>query len=103
MAGFVKVAEVADVDAGGMKLVEIEGKQIALANVDGTVYAFGNICTHVGAPLVEGFLDGEDVTCPWHGAVFCVKTGENTGGPGEGPVPTYEVKIDGTDIMVSSG
>ena len=62
-----------------MKLVEADGTEVVLASVDGTFFAFGNECNHVGGALEEGDLEGDTVTCRWHGAVFNVKSGEAVG------------------------
>ncbi len=100
MGEFVKVAEVEDVAPGSGILVELDGEPIALFNVDGTFYAIGDTCTHSGGPLSEGDLDGAVVTCPWHGAEFDVTTGEVTSPPASEPVPSYRVKVEGSDILI---
>ena len=76
MSKLIKVAETKDVSPGTAKVVQAEGRSIALFNVAGTFHAIDNTCTHRGGPLGEGELAGEVVTCPWHGAKFNVKTGE---------------------------
>ncbi len=76
MAEFVKVAKMAEIAPGQAKMVEVNDKEIALFNVDGSFYAIDNACTHVGGPLSEGELDGPQVTCPLHGSIFNVTTGE---------------------------
>jgi len=81
MAGFVKVAKTDEISPGHGKLVEAGGKKIALFNVEGTFYAIDDTCTHVGGPLSEGSLDGKEVTCPWHGAIYDVTSGEVLGPP----------------------
>ncbi len=96
----VKVAQTSDLAPGEGKAVEVEGQNIALFNVDGTFYAIGNTCTHKGGPLGEGDLDGDIVTCPWHGAGFNVKTGACTGGPAASDVKSFPVKVDGDDVLV---
>lgn len=103
MAEFVRVAGRGDVPAGEMLIVEIAGEEIVLANVDGQIYAFGNGCTHRGGPLGEGLLEGDEVECPFHQGRFNVKTGEAVQEPPTEPVPTYEVQVDGDDIMVAKG
>jgi nitrite reductase/ring-hydroxylating ferredoxin subunit len=103
MAEFVRVAGRGDVPAGEMLIVEIEGEEIVLANVDGQIYAFGNGCTHRGGPLGEGLLEGDEVECPFHQGRFNVKTGEAVQEPPTEPVPTYEVQVDGDDIKVAKG
>ena len=100
MGKFVKVAETKDVAAGTGILVELEGERIALFNVNGTFCAIGDVCTHSGGPLSEGDLDGDTVTCPWHGAQFDIKSGEVLGPPAPDPVPSYRVKVEGTAILI---
>jgi len=103
MAEFVRVAGRGDVPAGEMLIVEVEGEEMVLANVDGQIYAFGNGCTHRGGPLGEGLLEGDEVECPFHQGRFNVKTGEAVQEPPTEPVPTYEVQMDGDDIKVAKG
>jgi nitrite reductase/ring-hydroxylating ferredoxin subunit len=101
MADFEKVADLNDVPVGSMFQIEVDGQQVALANVDGQVYAFSGACTHRGGPLIEGDLDGDVVTCPWHGGQFNVRTGEViTMPPGEN-IRTYSVQVDGNDVKVA--
>jgi nitrite reductase/ring-hydroxylating ferredoxin subunit len=100
MAGFVKVAKVSEVPKGQGKLVEVSGKRIALFNVDGSVYAIDDTCTHLGGPLSDGTLEGETVTCPWHGATFDVTTGKVLSLPAPQSVQRYSVRIDGSDVEV---
>jgi nitrite reductase (NADH) small subunit/3-phenylpropionate/trans-cinnamate dioxygenase ferredoxin subunit len=103
MAEFVRVAGRGDVPAGEMLIVEVEGEEVVLANVDGEIYAFGNGCTHRGGPLGEGLLEGDEVECPFHQGRFNVKTGEAVQEPPTEPVPTYQVQMDGDDIRVAKG
>ena len=101
MAEFQTVAKASEIAPGEMKLIDLGGQEVVVANVDGDFFAFGNKCTHVGGPLAEGDLDGDTVICPWHATVFNVKSGKPLGGPGEDPVPTYEVRLLGDDIQVA--
>jgi nitrite reductase/ring-hydroxylating ferredoxin subunit len=100
MTEFVKVARVADVPAGGAKLVEANGQKIALFNVGGQFYAIGDACTHKGGPLSEGFIEASEVQCPWHGAKFDIKTGQNLTPPAAAPVPSYAVEIREGEVYV---
>jgi nitrite reductase/ring-hydroxylating ferredoxin subunit len=97
---FVKVAETKDIQTSQMKEVQVDGEDICVANIDGKYYAIGNVCTHEGGPLADGTLDGFEVECPWHGSKFDVRTGEVRNPPAEQPEPTYEIKVDGTDILI---
>ncbi len=101
MAEYETVAKASEVAPGEMKLVDVDGEEVVIANVDGVYFAFSNTCTHEGGPLVEGELDGDIVTCPWHSTPFNVKTGEaQEGGVTDDQVPVYEVRLEGDDIQI---
>ncbi len=99
MPGFVKMATLTELPPGGSKEVEHEGRIYALFNVDGRLSAIDGICPHQGGPLAEGVLEGDWVTCPWHGWQFDVCTGK-TSLNGRLTQPVFEVKVDGQDILV---
>ena len=100
MADFVKVANKSEIEPGQARLVDVKGKAIALFNVDGQFFALDNTCTDRGGPLAEGEVSGHEVTCPWHGATFDVRTGEVVGPPAQRAVGRYGVRVTGTDIEV---
>lgn len=97
---FVKAANLSDLPVGRAKIVEIGYEDIALCNVGGKIYAIANLCTHDNGPLGEGYLDGEEIECPRHGARFNVRTGEVKVLPAIVPIPTFEVKIEGDEVWV---
>jgi nitrite reductase (NADH) small subunit len=99
MANFVRVAATGEIPAGQGKTIEVDGKQIALFNVDGTLYAIDNTCKHRGGPLGEGELDGTNVICPWHGWTYNVTNGECLDEP-DCHVETYDVRVEGNDVLV---
>jgi nitrite reductase/ring-hydroxylating ferredoxin subunit len=96
----VRIAQTSELSPGTGKVVQTEGRSIALFNVEGTFYAIDNTCTHWGGPLGEGELKGDTVECPWHGAHFDVKTGAVTGPPARTGVRSCPVKIEGSDVLV---
>ena len=100
MSNFVRVASVNDLKPGENKVVEVNGEQVALFNVDGEFFATTNTCPHRGGPLGEGFLEGDVVTCPWHGWRFNVKTGISPVVP-TAKIPTYKVKVEDNDVLVA--
>ena len=100
MSEFVKVARVDEVAPGEMLVVEVDGRLICLANVAGQLYAIEDDCTHVGGPLDEGDLEGEVLTCPWHLAQFDVRSGKVLRGPARENLPTYEVRVEGGDVLL---
>ncbi len=100
MAEFIKVAVTGDIPPDQGKLVEIQGKKIALFNLEGKYYAIDNTCTHRGGPLCEGELQGDEVTCPWHGAKFKVTSGDVLSPPAPQGVKCFLVRVTGNDLEV---
>lgn len=100
MAEFVKVAKTNEIEPGQGRLIEVKGKQVALFNVDGKFYAVDNACSHRGGPLAEGKLSGYEVTCPYHHAIFDIRTGTALGPPAGQAVACYGVRVAGIDIEV---
>ncbi|HZD12791.1 MAG TPA: Rieske (2Fe-2S) protein, partial [Candidatus Binatus sp.] len=74
--------------------------QICLAKVEGKLYAIGNLCTHLRCPLARGSLEKYVLTCPCHGSQFDVRTGKVVHPPATAPEPTYEVKVEGTIVLL---
>jgi NAD(P)H-dependent nitrite reductase small subunit len=102
MPEFIKVASTTDLPAGRSAIVEIEGHTIALFNVSGRFFALDNTCAHRGGPLAEGFVDQRNLTvqCPWHGWVYSLFSGVSPVDP-MAKVETFEVKVEGEDVMIS--
>lgn len=99
MGKWVNVAGVNDLQPGDAKTVSADGTDIALFNVGGTFHAVNNTCLHRGGPLGEGMLEGEIVTCPWHGWQYNVTTGKTVANPGMG-VEKYNTRVEGSDVFV---
>ena len=100
MEGFVKVGRLADVPEGGTRAAKAGGEDILLAKVKGKVYASAAKCTHLGFSLVGGKLDGTVLTCPMHRSRFDLVDGRVVASPAKLPLRTFEVKVDGQDILV---
>lgn len=100
MAQFTKAAKKSEIPKGTGKVVEVDGKTVAVLNCGGTFYAIDNACPHRGGPLGEGTLTGTTVSCPWHGWEYDVKTGGCLLNPAVS-VPAYEVKVEGEDVLVA--
>lgn len=101
MADYVKAAGRSDLPPGGKMLTEIDGRPIALFNVDGAYYAIDDVCTHDGGPLAEGEFSGCEIRCPRHGARFDVRTGKALCFPAVEPVTTHAVEVRGDDVYVA--
>jgi nitrite reductase/ring-hydroxylating ferredoxin subunit len=82
---FVQAISAAEVSPGGMKAVEVKGRELVICNCGGTFYAIDRRCGHMNAPLEMGTLDGTILTCAMHCAQFDVISGEAL----SGPVPPY--------------
>jgi nitrite reductase/ring-hydroxylating ferredoxin subunit len=99
MPEFVTAAGTDAIAPGTGVAAEVNGRSIAVFNVGGTFYAIDNTCVHRGGPLGEGELEGDCVTCPWHGWEYNVRTGACINNP-SASVKTYQVKVEGTDVKV---
>ena len=97
MAEYVRVAGTDEVKPGHGIVAEVNGKILAVFNVDGNFHVIDNTCTHRGGPLGEGDVEGSVVTCPWHGWQFDVRTGACVNNPSS-KVESYQVKVDGAEV-----
>jgi 3-phenylpropionate/trans-cinnamate dioxygenase ferredoxin subunit len=97
----IQVAVRAELPPGSKKLVDLDGRAIAVFNIDGEYFAIDDVCTHDGGPLAEGELEGSEIRCPRHGARFDVRSGRALCLPAVEPVATHSVEIRGEGIFVS--
>lgn len=100
MSKWIPVADEGELAPGQFRLVEVADLELALFNVDGTVYCIEDLCTHDGGNLVEGDFEGRVVTCPRHGAKFDVTTGEALCLPAVAATPRHEVRVRDGKIEV---
>jgi nitrite reductase/ring-hydroxylating ferredoxin subunit len=99
---FVYAAKARDIAPGQIREIQLDRITIALANVGGQFHALSNTCLHRGGPLGQGSLQGNLVTCPWHGWAFDVTSGKVSGSPSAG-VDHYPVELRGGDVYVDIG
>ena len=97
-----RVARVGDIAEGEARVVEVDGRTLALFNVGGSFYAIDNTCPHRGGPLGEGDLEGRIVLCPWHAWRWDVTTGNNANNPAV-KVACYPVSVEGEAVFVEIG
>jgi nitrite reductase/ring-hydroxylating ferredoxin subunit len=100
MSELITVGGKDDVPEGEMRQYQVGGEDVAVANVDGELHAFSDVCTHRQCSLAEGDLDGTTVTCACHGSEFDVTTGDVLGGPAVEPVQTFQVTVEGDDLKI---
>ncbi|MFN2448427.1 MAG: Rieske (2Fe-2S) protein [Candidatus Baltobacteraceae bacterium] len=95
-------ARISEIPQGRTKRVVVDGIEVLLCNGGGTIYAVEDVCTHDGAPLDQGELEGCRIVCPRHGANFDVRTGEALTLPAILPLPTYRVRVENGEIFVET-
>lgn len=101
MADYITIGRANEVEEGDASAFDVEGTQVAVARVDGALYAFGDICTHQGCTLMPGGeLDGIELTCGCHGSMFSIKTGEVLDGPATQPIEVYPAREMDGDIQI---
>jgi nitrite reductase/ring-hydroxylating ferredoxin subunit len=108
MPGFVRACSVNEVPPGTVKGVRVENREVAVFNLNGRFYAAQDTCPHEGAPLSSGCLEGENITCSWHGASFDVSSGktleppagEKMGPPVDRGLVCYAVRVVGPDLEI---
>lgn len=99
--GKVIVAKASDVKPGSLYKAAVDGKDILVMNLEGEYFAMDDTCTHAGASLSEGKLDGNIVTCGWHGAQFDCKSGKLEKFPAKiNNLKSYNVSIESDNIFV---
>ena len=98
--GWVRAAARSDLAPRDVFGVEVSGHSIALYEVDGSIFATDNICTHAYARLSDGWLDGEVIECPLHAARFDVRTGKVLDPPATVDLKSHPVRIVGDEIQV---
>lgn len=92
MSEWQDVAAADDVPRGGHRVYELDGRYVAVYDVQGELYAIEDVCTHDGSPLSDGPVEGTEVICSRHGARFCLKTGAALTPPAYEPVATWPVR-----------
>ncbi len=102
MADWTKVATLEECPPGSLHKIMVGHEPVVLANVDGTVHAVLDRCTHEDLPLSDGEMEGTVLVCSYHGARFDVTTGAPRGLPAVKPVKTFPVEVREDGIYISS-
>jgi 3-phenylpropionate/trans-cinnamate dioxygenase ferredoxin component len=100
MSDFQRACALSDLPADGAIGIELAGVPVAVVRTGGEVFALHDVCSHAEVPLSEGEVYDHTVECWLHGSCFDLRTGKPTGPPATKPVPVYEVKVDGDDVLV---
>jgi NADPH-dependent 2,4-dienoyl-CoA reductase/sulfur reductase-like enzyme/nitrite reductase/ring-hydroxylating ferredoxin subunit len=98
---FTQGVPLSEIPDGGMLLGSAGGEAVLLSRQGEEVFAISATCTHYGAPLADGVIDGDVIRCPWHHACFSVRTGEALRAPALAPVACWHVERRGEDVVVT--
>ena len=95
---------VADVAPGAAKRVDVDGYRLCVVRIGDDWYVIDDTCSHADYSLCEGDVweDEREIECPKHGSTFSLETGEPQTLPATRPVPVYDVRVDGDDVIVST-
>ena len=100
MSDWVPVAPASEFSPGTHRIVDVDGAQVAVFNLDGEYFAIEDVCTHDGGILTGGPVDGDQVVCPRHGARFSIRTGAALTPPAFEPVSKFPVRVEGGIVEV---
>jgi 3-phenylpropionate/trans-cinnamate dioxygenase ferredoxin subunit len=101
MSDWIDVVAESALANGEHVLVDVDGTDVAIFKIDDQFYAIEDVCTHDGAEIASGELDGDEIVCPRHGARFCVKTGAVKCAPAYEDVATFPVRVVDGRIQVA--
>ncbi|HEX5513269.1 MAG TPA: bifunctional 3-phenylpropionate/cinnamic acid dioxygenase ferredoxin subunit [Gammaproteobacteria bacterium] len=97
---WIEACAVEEVPEGDVTAVEVAGREVALYEVDGEIFATANICTHGQARLCDGFLEDGAIECPLHQGRFDVRTGKALCAPLTEDLRTYPIKVEDGRVFV---
>ena len=100
MSDWIDVIAESALTEGEHVVVDVDGTEVAVFKTEEGIYAVEDVCTHDGAEIASGQLEGSVIVCPRHGAKFCLKTGKILRGPAYEDLPCFPVRVEGGVIQV---
>lgn len=100
MSDWITAAKVGELAPGQWRVVDADGAQIVVFNLDGEYFAIEDVCTHDGGQLTGGSVEGAEVVCPRHGARFCIRTGAALTAPAYEATAKFPVRVENGEIQV---
>jgi nitrite reductase/ring-hydroxylating ferredoxin subunit/uncharacterized membrane protein len=97
---FTRVADLDEVPESNPTRVLLLDTPLVVVRRGHEILALADRCAHFGGPLSDGDLQGDTISCPWHGSTFCLRSGEVLLGPSTHPQPTYEGRVRAGAIEV---
>jgi 3-phenylpropionate/trans-cinnamate dioxygenase ferredoxin component len=100
VSDWISVCRTEDLRPGAHRVVDVDGAQVAVFNLDGQYYAIEDVCTHDGGILTGGPVEGDQIVCPRHGARFSIRTGAALAPPAFEPTAVFPVRVDNGEVQV---
>jgi 3-phenylpropionate/trans-cinnamate dioxygenase ferredoxin component len=100
MSDWVTVCPLSELSPGTHRVIEVDGTQVAVFNLDGDLHAIEDVCTHDGGVLTGGPIEGDQIVCPRHGARFCIRTGEALTAPAFEATALFPVRVENGMVEV---
>ena len=100
MSDWVTVCAVDELTPGTHRVVDVDGAQVAVFNIEGQFYAIEDVCTHDGGILTGGPIEGDEIVCPRHGARFCIRTGAALTPPAFEATASFPVRVEQGALQV---
>ena len=102
MSDWIDVADLSELAPGTRRVVDVDGAQVLVVNIGGQLLAVEDVCTHDGTPIDEGEIDVAkcEITCPRHGARFCLRTGQALCPPAYEPIATFPLRVVADRLQV---
>ncbi|MGD9739055.1 MAG: Rieske (2Fe-2S) protein [Bauldia sp.] len=94
------ILRLSEIPEDTLRPITIGGQDAVLVRRGNQCFAFGGECTHEGAPLADGELDGDTIVCPWHFSRFDIRTGAVVEDPADDPISVFAVTIDGDTVTI---
>ncbi len=100
MTDWIDVCEAESLADNENIIVDVDGTDVAIFKLDGQFYAIEDVCSHDGAEIASGELDGDEIVCPRHGARFCIKTGAVKCAPAYEDIDTFPLQIQDGRLQI---
>ncbi len=96
----ISLVPIAEIPDGSKRACSVDGLDVLVCNVAGSIYAVENRCSHASSRLDAGKLRGHTLACPLHGARFDVRDGRALAAPANKPIRSFEVVLEGGRVNI---
>lgn len=94
------IEQVSSFGDGEKRVVDVDGVNVLVTNIGGEYFAVEDLCSHEALALSGGTIENGEITCPFHGAKFCLKTGVATSAPAYEGIESFPVKVEDGVVFV---